>query len=124
MGGGKTYKTHRKIMKIKDAIWNVCATLLFALVLTDTPVSPQYKHGDLKSKLVHQLGAVLSFLSWLQISVSFWGRKNERKVKISVLCKIWKRLSINEWLLITLIIAIIYQALFFLTIVLNALYLI
>lgn len=48
-------------MKIKDAIWNVCAIL--ALVLTDTPVSPQHKHGDLKSKLLHQLGAVLSFLS-------------------------------------------------------------
>ena len=35
--------------------------------------------------------------------------KNERKVKISVSCKDWRPLFINEGLLITLIIAIIYQ---------------
>lgn len=41
-------------------------------------------------------------------------KKHETNVKISALRKVWKPLSINEWLLImiTLIMAIIYQALY------------
>lgn len=88
--------------------------LLLAFAFNRYTSIAQYKQGDLKSKPWYQLGAAPAFLSWLHISTSFWGRKKqEKKVKISALGKVWKLLSVNEWwvIIITLIIAIIYQAL-------------